>query len=238
MWKLSFCLLLLCKTVTVHSLQATDKVGGKEKVTYTDGFIPGAINFKSKDVKKSGQVKRSPLTASWANLLYKPAQLRQKQKKSALPSPTWGNQWENVLRSPQGFRLNDADRHYLTNAVMYKRGMRHVQELNSVPMLGKRDADVATKNNNAMLIDPEFWKYVDDKLLKQDYWNLNEYLNNAKQAEEDASNEDLDYSMDENNQLTDSSLMGNDAALYTPSSGTHYRTILTRIQRSKPQDEN
>ena len=26
-------------------------------MTYTDGFIPGAINFKSKDVKKSGQGK-------------------------------------------------------------------------------------------------------------------------------------------------------------------------------------
>jgi len=41
-------------------------------------------------------------------------------KRSAIPN-TWSSPWEQPLRSPQGFRFNEAGHNLLTRDVMYKR---------------------------------------------------------------------------------------------------------------------
>jgi hypothetical protein len=210
-----------------------------ELPTYTKQFVPSPINLKPRDVKKSGPVKRSPMTASWANLLYKPAQLREtpkseNPKRNAMPAPSWGNQWQNIMRTPQGFRLNDADRHYLSNAVLYKRAMKHIQELNSVPMLGKRSGDSddidadqndQTTSDNLFVFDQDFWKYLDSSLLEKGQSSV---ATNDDRVEDSDLGDDQDWNLE-------MSHMGDDAAYTPPAVGPHYRTILTRIQRSMPQ---
>jgi len=240
---------LLCSLQLLHSAplqEEADNVNGGELATYTNGFVPSIENLKPRDVKKSGPVKRSPFTASWANLLYKPSELRGQPKRSALPGGSWGNQWEHFMKNPQGFRLNDADRHHLNNAVLYKRAMKHIQELNSVPMLGKRSNDVesdssseekdATTSENMFIFDPEFWRYIDSGMLEKGHASV---ATNDDRTEDDDLDltDDLGWNMDGGqyqNQLTDMSLMGEDAAYTPPAVGPHYRTILTRIQRSNP----
>jgi len=244
--------LLLCSLQLLQSapLEQKGNENSGELATYTKGFQPSMKTLKPRDVKKSGPVKRSPfpMTASWANLLYKPAQLREKPKRSALPRASWGNQWEHFMKNPQGFRLNDADRHYLSNAVIYKRAMKHIQELNSVPMLGKRSNDIdsdststekdATTSENMFVFDPEFWRYIDSGLLEKGHASL--ATNDDRVEDHDLESDlldDLGWNMEDGqyqNQLTDMSLMGDDAAYTPPAVGPHYRTILTRIQRSNP----
>ncbi|XP_023338736.1 uncharacterized protein LOC111709325 isoform X2 [Eurytemora carolleeae] len=142
--------------------------------------------------------KRDPWTSAWANILYKPKSLTKGRdtKRSA-----WGTPWESFLKSQQGFRLNDGDNNFLNNAVMYKRGeRRHIQELNSVPMIGKRDPEVYSFDED----DDSNWDY--------DNWFAN------------FDNEDWDSHFQEDGPIFA------DASLYPPVVGPHYRTILTRVQ--------
>jgi len=84
--------------------------------------------------------KRSPWSleqSSWVDSLFKPSPANPSSgkrsissspgasktsagKRSAIPN-TWSSPWEQPLRSPQGFRFNEAGHNLLTRDVMYKR---------------------------------------------------------------------------------------------------------------------
>jgi len=153
--------------------------------------------------KRRPAEKRAPWTSSWANILYKPAPLLKKDSKRSAVPDAWGSPWENFHRNRQGFRINDAEDRYFSNDVMYKRAQNHIQELNSVPMLGKRD--------------PEPYSIVDNYVADTE---------EAKNSEDTNDWDNWDWDMDF---AQDSPLMA-DVALYPPVVGPHYRTILTRVQ--------
>ena len=61
-------------------------------------------------------------TSSWLGSLFKPTTVETSAgKRSAIPNE-WNSPWDNVLRSPQGFRFNEAGGRELFNRhLMYKR---------------------------------------------------------------------------------------------------------------------
>ena len=73
--------------------------------------------------------KRRPWTSSWANIMVKPASLYQKSspgKRTAVPSD-WGSGYDNLLRSPQGFRFHSGGQDYLTRDLLFKRSKEVVR---------------------------------------------------------------------------------------------------------------
>merc|ERR1711892_1054056 len=84
--------------------------------------------------------KRAPWTSAWGALLQPTHTKTKTSKRSAIPND-WNSPWENMIRSPQGFRFNDGGHDFLSRDVMYKRGGDFTSNLNSVPMIGKRDPE-------------------------------------------------------------------------------------------------
>ena len=72
--------------------------------------------------------KRRPWTSSWANIMVKPASLYQKSpgKRTAVPSD-WGSGYDNLLRSPQGFRFHSGGQDYLARDLLFKRAKEVVR---------------------------------------------------------------------------------------------------------------
>jgi len=103
------------------------------------------VVWKPADLQKSSLTagKRAPWTSTWGALV-KPTTTQEKSrsenKRSAIPND-WNSPWENMIRSPQGFRFHDAGTDFLSRDVMYKRGGDFTSNLNSVPMIGKRDPE-------------------------------------------------------------------------------------------------
>jgi len=125
------------------------------------------IAYGQPEPEDSNQIpdKRAPWTGAWANIVWKPAELQKSSlapgkraswtstwgslpkpnhssaiKRSAIPND-WNSPWENMVRSPQGFRFHDGGHDFLSRDVMYKRGEDFTSNLNSVPMIGKRDPE-------------------------------------------------------------------------------------------------
>lgn len=103
------------------------------------------IVWKPSDLQKSALVpgKRAPWTSAWGALpqpTHTQSFSRSASKRSAIPND-WNSPWENMIRSPQGFRFNDGGHDFLSRDVMYKRGGDFTSNLNSVPMIGKRDPE-------------------------------------------------------------------------------------------------
>ena len=72
--------------------------------------------------------KRRPWTSSWANIMVKPASLYQNKqtKRTAVPSD-WGSGYDNLLRSPQGFRFHSGGQDYLAKDLLFKRAKEVVR---------------------------------------------------------------------------------------------------------------
>jgi len=137
-----------------------------KRVPWTDHMVDIKYGTLGDDERNSGPEKRAPWTGAWANAVWKPPTMHKSQKKAswtsawgALLQPTitkgypsrdgkrsaipndWNSPWENMVRSPIGFRFNDAGHNFLSRDVMYKRGGDFTSNLNSVPMMGKRDPE-------------------------------------------------------------------------------------------------
>ena len=89
--------------------------------------------------------KRRPWTSSWANIMVKPASLYQKApgKRTAVPSD-WGSGYDNLLRSPQGFRFHSGGQDYLARDLLFKRAKEVVR-----PVPEKKDEAKEKKSEDA-----------------------------------------------------------------------------------------
>jgi len=147
---------------------ATWQIGKREP--WTEHMVKVVYGEQDPEDPAKVPDKRAPWTGAWANVVWKPAELqksaltpgkrapwtsawgallqpahskgssRAANKRSAIPND-WNSPWENMIRSPQGFRFNDAGHDFLSRDVMYKRGGDFTSNLNSVPMIGKRDPE-------------------------------------------------------------------------------------------------
>ena len=147
---------------------ATWQIGKREP--WTDHLLNIVYGEPDTDNSATVPGKRAPWTGAWANVVWKPASLQKSSiapekrapwtsawgallqpdhakssskaasKRSAIPND-WNSPWENMIRSPQGFRFNDGGHDFLSRDVMFKRGVDFNSNLNSVPMIGKRDPE-------------------------------------------------------------------------------------------------
>lgn len=169
---------------------------------------------------KSSDTKRAPWTGSWANIVFKPSTLEtnprqgkrsgvQEVKRSAHPND-WSNaNWGNLMRTRQGFRLHDGGSDYLDNSVMYKRTYDPTMGINVVPQLGKRASEQVIEKRDPIQTDSDVSSEPEEDDQYENPWG--QYLGGGSEG----------------------GLMA-DSSLYPPVVGPHYRAILTRVQRTKP----
>ena len=95
--------------------------------------------------------KRRPWTSSWANIMVKPASLYQNSppgKRTAVPSD-WGSGYDNLLRSPQGFRFHSGGQDYLARDLLFKRAKEVVR-----PVPEKKDETKEEEKKKKKSEDP------------------------------------------------------------------------------------
>merc|ERR1712192_315623 len=94
------------------------------------------------------------LAATWASMMVKPASLYQnKPKRTAVPSD-WGSGYDNLLRSPQGFRFLSGGQDYLAKDLLFKRAKEVVR-----PVPEKKDeAKEAKKKKKSEEAGPKIKK--------------------------------------------------------------------------------
>merc|ERR1712192_179621 len=158
---------------------------------------------------------KRPWTSSWANIMVKPASLYQnKPRRTAVPSD-WGSGYDNLLRSPQGFRFHSGGQDYLAKDLLFKRAKEVVR-----PVPEKKDeAKEAKKKKKSEEAGPKIKKDAEPTT--------------AATIEEESQENEVESSYEPfNNQWVENfeSLMA-DASLYQPDRGPYHRTILTRVQR-------
>ena len=106
------------------------------------------IMVKPEGVYQHGQGKRAPWTSSWANIMVKPeAMYKGESKRMAIPSD-WGAGYDNLLRSPQGFRFHSGGQDYMARDLMFKRAKEVVDV---TPTKEKKDdsTDMEKKDDTA-----------------------------------------------------------------------------------------
>ena len=101
---------------------------GEEKKTSLAATWRSIMGSRPASMYNNVPGKRRPWTSSWANIMVKPASLYQKSqgKRTAVPSD-WGSGYDNLLRSPQGFRFHSGGQDYLARDLLFKRAKEVVR---------------------------------------------------------------------------------------------------------------
>ena len=127
----------------------TNKRGedGEEKKTSLAATWASILGSRPASMYNNVPGKRRPWTSSWANIMVKPASLYQKSpgKRTAVPSD-WGSGYDNLLRSPQGFRFHSGGQDYLARDLLFKRAkevVRPLPEKNDEAEKEKKSEDAA-----------------------------------------------------------------------------------------------
>ena len=106
----------------------TNKRGEEEKTSLAATWA-SIMGSKPASMYNNVPGKRRPWTSSWANIMVKPASLYQNSppgKRTAVPSD-WGSGYDNLLRSPQGFRFHSGGQDYLARDLLFKRAKEVVR---------------------------------------------------------------------------------------------------------------
>merc|ERR1719458_2153894 len=177
------------------------------------------IMVKPEGVYQHGQGKRAPWTSSWANIMVKPeAMYKGESKRMAIPSD-WGAGYDNLLRSPQGFRFHSGGQDYMARDLMFKRAKEVVDV---TPTKEKKDdsTDMEKKDDTASKVK----KDADPALP-------------VETQEESHEEPEVDFDPFAQQWLENFESLMADASLYQPDRGPYHRTILTRVQRNQKTEK-
>merc|ERR1711881_583197 len=95
--------------------------------------------------------KRSPWTGAWANIVWRPegVDLKTPEKRDPQPSLSiWNSPIGGYLSSPRALRYNQIQSLPISPNLLLKRGLEFNSNLNSVPMMGKREDEQEIASDN------------------------------------------------------------------------------------------